>query len=145
MAENVSQDSVKHVSQDSVKHCSVSDNVQKPQKRPVPKGLTPFTPMTAKQAQEASARARSLRKQMRARLLDVAIAEGIDKYYAKALKNQDSDALEVVAKAAKLVGLDFASSEDAVQKVDVKSDNKVTTSGPLNITFSDAKPSNPEA
>lgn len=86
-----------------------------------------------------------MRVKMRAKLLEVAINEGIDKYYAKALKNQDADAIEVVAKAAKLVGLDFASSEDAVQKVDVKSDNKVTTTGPLNITFSDAKPSNPEA
>ena len=114
-----------NVSQDSVKHSSVSDNVQKPKKNPVPKGLTPFTPLTAKQAQEASARARSLRKQFRAKLLDTAINEGLDKYFAKAIKNMDAEAIAVVEKAAKLVGLDFASSEEAVQKLDLKSDSKV--------------------
>lgn len=114
-----------NVSQDSVKHSSVTDNVQKPKKNPVPKGLTPFTPLTAKQAQEASARARSLRKQFRAKLLDTAINEGLDKYFAKAIKNMDAEAIAVVEKAAKLVGLDFASSEEAVQKLDLKSDNKV--------------------
>jgi hypothetical protein len=96
--------------------------------------------VSAKQAQLASARARSLRKQMRAKLLETAINEGIDKYFAKALKTMDADAIEVVAKAAKLVGLDFGSSDEAVQKMDIKSDNKVSTSGTLNITFSDAKP-----
>ena len=114
-----------NVSQESVKHSSVSDNVQKPKKNPVPKGLTPFTPLTAKQAQEASARARSLRKQFRAKLLDTAINEGLDKYFAKAIKNMDAEAIAVVEKAAKLVGLDFASSEEAVQKLDLKSDSKV--------------------
>ena len=114
-----------NVSQDSVKHSSVSDNVQKPKKNPVPKGLTPFTPLTAKQAQEASARARSLRKQFRAKLLETAINEGLDKYFAKAIKTMDADAIAVVEKAAKLVGLDFASSEEAVQKLDLKSDSKV--------------------
>lgn len=114
-----------NVSQNSVKHSSVSDNVQKPKKNPVPKGLTPFTPLTAKQAQEASARARSLRKQFRAKLLETAINEGLDKYFAKALKNMDSDAIEVVSKAAKLVGLDFGSSEESVQKMEVKADAKV--------------------
>ena len=87
--------------------------------------MTPFTPLTAKQAQEASARARSLRKQFRAKLLDTAINEGLDKYFAKAIKNMDAEAIAVVEKAAKLVGLDFASSEEAVQKLDLKSDSKV--------------------
>jgi hypothetical protein len=64
----------------------------------------------------------------------------LDKYFAKAIKNMDADAIEVVSKAAKLVGLDFGSSEEAVQKLDIKSDNKVAASGTLNITFSDAKP-----
>ena len=131
--DNVSQNN-------SVKHSSVSDNVQKPKKNPVPKGLTPFTPLTAKQAQEASARARSLRKQFRAKLLETAVNEGLDKYFAKAIKTMDADAIEVVSKAAKLVGLDFASSEEAIQKIDVKSDSKLSTSGPINITFTDPKP-----
>lgn len=125
-----------NVSQDSVKHSSVKGSKKRPQNA----NLQPFDSVSAKQAQLVSARARSLRKQMRAKLLETAINEGIDKYFAKALKNMDADAIAVVEKAAKLVGLDFGSSEEAVQKLDVKSDAKVSTSGTLNITFSDAKP-----
>ena len=62
---------------------------------------------------------------MRAKLLDTAINEGLDKYFAKAIKNMDPEAIAVVERAAKLVGLDFASSEEAVQKLDLKSDSKV--------------------
>ena len=63
------------------------DGAQKPKKVI---GI-PFTPMNAKQAQEASIRARNLRKQMRAQLLDAAIKEGIDKLFIKAMKSGDSD------------------------------------------------------
>jgi hypothetical protein len=125
-----------NVSQNSVKHSSVKASKSRPQNA----NLQPFDSVTAKQAQLVSARARSLRKQMQAKLLDTAINEGLDKYFAKAIKNMDADAIEVVSKAAKLVGLDFASSEESVQKMEVKSDSKLTTSGPINITFTDPKP-----
>ena len=125
-----------NVSQSSVKHSSVKASKSRPQNA----NLQPFDSVSAKQAQLVSARARSLRKQMRAKLLETAINEGIDKYFAKALKTMDAEAIAVVEKAAKLVGLDFGSSEEAVQKLDVKSDAKVSASGTLNITFSDAKP-----
>lgn len=101
--------------------------------------LRPFNSVTAKQAQEASVRARNMRKAMRAQLLQAAVDEGIDKLFQQAIKKKDMDLLEIVEKSLKLTGLDFASSEDAVQKLDVKSDNKVSASGPINITFSDAK------
>lgn len=110
-----------NVSQDSVKHSSVKASKSRPQNA----NLQPFDSVSAKQAQLVSARARSLRKQMRAKLLDTAINEGLDKYFAKAIKNMDAEAIAVVEKAAKLVGLDFASSEEAVQKLDLKSDSKV--------------------
>lgn len=110
-----------NVSQDSVKQSSVKASKSRPQNA----NLQPFDSVSAKQAQLVSARARSLRKQMRAKLLDTAINEGLDKYFAKAIKNMDAEAIAVVEKAAKLVGLDFASSEEAVQKLDLKSDNKV--------------------
>ena len=128
--ENVSQDLVKHVSQKSVKHSSVKGSKSRPQNA----NLQPFDSVTAKQAQLVSARARSLRTQMRAKLLDTAINEGLDKYFAKAIKNMDADAITVVEKAAKLVGLDFASSEEAVQKMDIKSDAKVDSKVQINVT-----------
>lgn len=126
-----------NVSQDSVKHSSVKGSKKRPQNA----NLQPFDSVSAKQAQLVSARARSLRKQMRAKLLETAINEGIDKYFAKALQTMDADAIAVVEKAAKLVGLDFGSSEESVQKVDVKSDTTVKGIGPVNISFTPAKPS----
>ena len=127
MADTVNTD---NVSQDSVKHSSVKTSKKRPQNA----NLQPFDSVTAKQAQLVSARARSLRTQMRAKLLDTAINEGLDKYFAKAIKNMDADAIAVVEKAAKLVGLDFASSEEAVQKVDVKSDAKVDSKVQISVT-----------
>lgn len=92
--------------------------------RRVPPPEHRFTPMNAKQAQEASVKARNLRKQMRARILQAAVDEGIDGLFSKAIKNRDPELLELVEKALKLTGLDFASSEESVQKLDIKSDNK---------------------
>lgn len=87
-------------------------------KRRVPNAVV-FTPMTAKQAQEASVRARNLRKQMRAQMLDAAINEGIDKLFIKAMKSGDSDMMACIEKAVKIVGLSHDQSEDAVQKIAV--------------------------
>lgn len=119
-----------NVSQDSVKHSSVKASKARPQNA----NLQPFDSVSAKQAQLVSARARSLRKQMRAKLLETAINEGIDKYFAKALKTLDADAIAVVEKAAKLVGLDYASSEESIQKIDLKSDNKVDGKVEISVT-----------
>ena len=120
----------------------VADGVQKTKKNPVPKGLTPFTAMNAKQAQEASVRARNLRKAMRAQLLDAAINDAkVGELFVKAFKTRDLELMKLVETGMKLVGLTHDQSEDAAaQKIDLKSDNKVATSGTLSITFSDAKP-----
>ena len=131
-----------NVSQDSVKHSSVSQGVKNPPRSPKSGALLkPFNSVTAKQAQEASARARSLRKQMRAQLLDAAINDAkIGDIFVKAIKTKDADLMKLVETGLKIVGLTHDQSEEAVQKIDIKSDNKVSTSGTLNITFSDAKP-----
>lgn len=117
----------------------MADNVKKDVKNPPcsPRSgapLRPFNSVTAKQAQEASVKARNLRKEMRAKILQAAVDEGIDKLFQQAIKKKDMDLLELVEKGLKLTGLDFASSEDAVQKVDVKSDNKVDSK--LEVTIS---------
>ena len=117
----------------------MADDVKKDVKKPPcsPRSgapLRPFNSVTAKQAQEASVKARNLRKEMRAKILQAAVDEGIDKLFQQAIKKKDMDLLELVEKGLKLTGLDFASSEDAVQKVDVKSDNKVDSK--LEVTIS---------
>lgn len=115
-----------------------ADNGAKKRKMPV--GV-PFTVMTAKQAQEASVRSRNLRKQIRAQMLDT-LVNNLDfgQEMLKAVKKGDVDQINLLQTAMKIVGLTHDQSEDAIQKIDIKSDNKVTASGPINITFTDAKP-----
>lgn len=108
---------------------SVTGSVSKTAKRTLPKGMTPFTPDTAKTAAARSAYCRAVRAEMRKKLLEAAVDAGIDKIYAKALKSGDVNAITVAREGMKLVGLDFASSEEAVQrteaKVDAKNDTKL--------------------
>ena len=104
-----------------------NDAVKGAVKRKQPEGV-PFTSVTAKEAQKASIRARNMRTKMRAQILEAAINEGIDQMFIKALKAKDLDRMSIIEKALKLTGLDFASSEDAVQKmaVDSKNESNVT-------------------
>ena len=114
---------------------SVSDGVQKPKKNPVPKGLTPFTPMNAKQAQEASVRSRNLRKQVRAEMLDTLVNNlNFGQEMLKAIKKGDIDQINLLQTAMKIVGLTHDQSEDAVTKMEVKSDAKVDSKLEVSIT-----------
>lgn len=118
---------------------TVNDIVGKT-KKAVPKQLTPFTPDSAKEASKRAAVCRSLRSQARQKMLEAVLNEGIDKYIVKALKSMDPDQITVVEKAMKLVGLDFASSEESVQRTETKVDASVKAKADttLNITFKDA-------
>lgn len=85
------------------------------QKR-VPPTSGQFTPMTAKQAQEASVRARNLRKQVRSQMLerlvnDLDFAEEME----KAIKTGDLDKMNLLQTALKIIGLHHDQSEDAVK------------------------------
>ena len=75
-----------------------------------------FTPMTAKQAQEASVRARNLRKQVRSQMLeklvnDLDFADELE----KAIKSGDLDRINLLQTALKIIGLHHDQSEDAVK------------------------------
>lgn len=102
-----------------------SSSAGKPKKVP---GI-PFTRLNARQAQEASVRARNLRKQVRAQILETLVDNmNFGEEMLKAIKKGDTDKAELIIKALTLVGLTHNQSEDAVQKVSVdsKSDSKVT-------------------
>lgn len=103
-------------------------------KRKMPTGI-PFTALTAKQAQEASVRSRNLRKQVRAQMLDT-LVNNLDfgAELLKAIKKGDTDQINLLQTAMKIVGLTHDQSEDAVQKIDIKSDNKVDSK--LEVTIS---------
>lgn len=112
--------------------CDSEDNGGK--KKKMPAGQL-FTPMNAKQAQEASVRARNLRKAMRSQLLEAAIQDAkIGDLYVKAIKTKDSDLMKLVETGLKIVGLLHDQSEDAVQKIDLKSDSKVDSKVQINVT-----------
>lgn len=87
----------------------------------------PFTRMTAKQAQAASVRARNLRKQVRAQMLDT-LVENMDfgQEMLKAIKEGDADRVDLIIKSLNLLGLTHNQSEDAVQKLSVDSKSDAT-------------------
>lgn len=108
---------------------TASDTPKKVKTLPAAMEQYKYTSETAKEASKRAAYCRSLRAQMRKKLLEAAVDAGIDRIYAKALKSGDIDAMTVAREGMKLVGLDFASSEESVQrtesKIDAKTDNKV--------------------
>jgi UPF0288 family protein (methanogenesis marker protein 3) len=87
-----------------------------------------FTPMNARQAQEASVRARNLRKQVRAEMLNTVVQNyNFGEELMKALKKGDTKKVELLQTAMRLIGLHYDQSEDAVNKlqIDATTDNKV--------------------
>lgn len=79
------------------------------------------------------------REALRQKMLELAVKNGLDKHFAKAVKAGDIDGIEFCEKAMRLVGIDYQSSPEYRQttvKADVKSEGKVDHT--LNITFSDA-------
>lgn len=118
--------------------CKDENGAQNSAKKPKKVPGIPFTAMNAKQAQEASVRARNLRKQVRAQMLDT-LVNGMDfgTELLKAVKQCDSDKIEIIETALRIVGLTHNQSEDAVQRVDAKVDAK--TNNKLEIVVKDVE------
>lgn len=120
--------------------CKDEDSVNKDVKNPPrsPKSgalLKPFTTLTAKQAQEASVRARNLRKQVRADMLNKVVSNyDFGEELTKALKKGDLDKVTLLKEAMRLIGLQHDQSEDAVTKMEVKSDAKVDSKLEVSIS-----------
>lgn len=120
--------------------CKEDDSVSKDVKNPPrsPKSgalLKPFTTLTAKQAQEASVRARNLRKQVRADMLNKVVSNyDFGEELTKALKKGDLDKVTLLKEAMRLIGLQHDQSEDAVTKMEVKSDAKVDSKLEVSIS-----------
>lgn len=76
-----------------------------------------------------------IRKEMRAKMLQAAIENGVEKLFGQSLKNLDMEGMKVVSEAMRLVGIDYAASEEAVKKIkaDIKADQKM--SGNVNISI----------
>ena len=98
-------------------------------KRQMPLGQR-FTPMNAKQAAEASARARNIRKQVRAQMLDT-LVNNLDfgNEMLMAIKTGDMEQVSLIEKAMTIVGLTHNQSEEVVNKIqlDANVDAKTET------------------
>lgn len=102
----------------------------------------PFTPMNAKEAQEASVRARNLRKQVRAEMLDKLVSNlDLGDEMLKAIKKGDLDKINLLQTALRIVGLTHDQSEDAVTKLalDAKTENKTELSGEIKFVLPQQK------
>ena len=77
---------------------------------------------------------RKVRKEMRQKLLETVYTEGLEKYMVKAIKTGDEKLMNIVVAASKLTGLDFAQSEDAVQRIDAKVNANVKADTTLKVT-----------
>lgn len=121
---------------------SVESSVEK-KGRGRPKGnvanLTPFNSETGKKMALKAAYAKKCRAEMRRRILSKVCQAGIDECVYKAIKTSDRELMDVCVAATKLVGLDFASSDEAVQNLNVKADvdSKVSSDTTLHVTIED--------
>lgn len=97
-----------------------------------------FTPLNARQAQEASVRARNLRKQVRAEMLNTVVQNyNFGEELMKALKKGDTKKVELLQTAMRLIGLHYDQSEDAVNKlhIDATTDNKTAVTGKIEFVL----------
>lgn len=97
-----------------------------------------FTPMTARQAQEASVKARNLRKQVRAQMLNKVVQNyDFAEEMIKALKKGDLDKVTLLKEAMALIGLKYEQSEEFVNRmhIDATTDNKTALSGQIEFVI----------
>ena len=96
---------------------SVKPGVKNPPRSPRSGALLrPFNSVTAKRAAEASARSRQLRAKVRAEMLETLVKNmDFGQEMLKAIKSTDIDKIDVITRALKIVGLDYASSDDAAR------------------------------
>lgn len=118
---------------------SIKQNAKNPPRSPRSGAiLKPFTTVTAKAAAEASARARNIRKQVRADMLEKLVSNmDFGEQLLKAIKAGDSEKVDIITKALTLVGLTHNQSEEAVSrlKVDATTDNKMAMSGKIEFVL----------
>lgn len=100
--------------------------------------LKPFDHERSLAVQAKAAEARKARNEMRRKLLAAVCEEGIDKHVIKALKEANVDLMTCCEKAVKMTGLDFQSSEEAVQNVNVKAETNNKSDATIKFVIEDA-------
>lgn len=93
-----------------------------------------FTPMTAKQAQEASVRARNLRKQVRAQMLEKLVTElDFADEMKKAILANDVDRVNMLQTALRVIGLTHDQSDERQKPtISATAETKTSNDGTTN-------------
>lgn len=113
-------------------------------KRGRPKGsgtianLKPFDSERARIIGAKANEAKRARAEMRRRILATVCEVGVDKYVAKALKEQNLDLMTLCEKAVNMTGLSYKDSEDNILHVKAETKSDVKMSGPLKFIIEDA-------
>lgn len=121
---------------------SVENSVKKKAGRPKGSGgisnLKPFDHDRSMAMQAKAAEARRARAEMRRRILATVCEVGVDKYVAKALKEQNLDLMTLCEKAVNMTGLSYKDSEENILHVKAETKSDVKMSGPLKFIIEDA-------
>lgn len=92
-----------------------------------------FTPMTAKQAQEASVRSRNLRKQVRAQILNHIVTHlDLGQEIEKAIRSGDLDQMNLLQTAIKMIGLHADQADERSKAMTVSATTGTGTEGESN-------------
>lgn len=107
---------------------SESAGEKKPNTRP-----QAFTPLNAKQAQEASVRSRNLRKQVRAQILNHIVTHlDLGQEIEKAIRSGDLDQINLLQTAIKMIGLHADQADERSKAMTVSATTGTGTEGESN-------------
>lgn len=111
--------------------------------RPCGASLANLRPFDSERAKAISAKAnaaKAARQEMRRRILAAVCEAGVDKFVAKALKEENVELMTICEKAISMTGLHYKESEENIQNLHVTAEttSKVKADTTLHVTIEEA-------
>lgn len=117
------------------------DVPKKKRGRPCGKSLANLRPFDSERAKAISAKAnaaKAARQEMRRRILAAVCEAGVDKYVAKAIKEQNPELMSICEKAISMTGLHYKESEENIQNLHVTAETNNKTDATIKFVIEDA-------
>lgn len=117
--------------------------VRKKRGRPSGKSLANLKPFDSERAKAISAKAnaaKAARQEMRRRILAAVCEAGVDKFVAKALKEENVELMTICEKAISMTGLHYKESEENIQNLHVTAETNNKTDSTIKFVIEDAIP-----
>jgi hypothetical protein len=108
--------------------------------RPCGASLANLRPFDSERAKAISAKAnaaKAARQEMRRRILAAVCEAGVDKYVAKALKEQNPELMSICEKAISMTGLHYKESEENIQNLHVTAETNNKTDATIKFVIED--------